>query len=550
MDKIIKKRDLILLSLIVIVGAFFFSNHIYSIIGDVGREVYYPKLILDNQVLFKDIFNIFGPFAYLFNAILYKIFGANLSVLVFVGYFTALSVVLGTYMLAKQFLDRNTSFLIALFVSAAGIYTIHDFRYMFCPYTYAILYGLIAFIWGLYFFSKYFQTNNNKYIYLTSFLTGLACCSKYEFLLFALFLFVFLIFNKKDFKTLTLSLLCFLASVIICFAYLFYQGLTVKDFVASLVLIKNLVATDAYQYFYKVNNGTFFSVSSIKILGLAAAKFIGFYLLFAIAFKLFRKEKPITIMLFVFPLLYFIYLVYSSAGMDEILCYIPVFCSILFIIQYKTLDIREKFIIVCTLLVSLKVFLNCNIRFYGVYFLPALLIILFILLKKYPQLNVAFKIYTLLVLFGLLSVNIMERQTFGIPVQNINLYTQNSMAYKMGQAIQYIKENTDENDTVVVFPDGLLINFETGRPVSKQYNSAQAPYLELFKEENYIKYFTENKPEIFILTNKGQWEYNQSRMCDSYANALCEFIRENYKEVVIFRFNNDDEPFYIYRKID
>ena len=120
----------------------------------------------------------------------------------------------------------------------------------------------------------------------------------------------------------------------------------------------------------------------------------------------------------------------------------------------------------------------------------------------------------------------------------------------MGQAIQYIKENTDENDTVVVFPDGLLINFETGRPVSKQYNSAQAPYLELFKEENYIKYFTENKPEIFILTNKGQWEYNQSRMCDSYANALCEFIRENYKEVVIFRFNNDDEPFYIYRKID
>ena len=50
-----------------------YAHNIHPII-DCGREVYYPQEILNGKVLYKDLFNIYGPFAYLFNAFLYKIF--------------------------------------------------------------------------------------------------------------------------------------------------------------------------------------------------------------------------------------------------------------------------------------------------------------------------------------------------------------------------------------------------------------------------------------------------------------------------------------------
>jgi hypothetical protein len=556
MNKILKKCDLyiLLLILITIVGTYFFSNYIFTIIGDVGREIYYPKLVLDNQVLFKDIFNIFGPFSYLFNALLYKIFGVKLSVLIIAGYFSALLTVLGTYMLAKQFLDKNTSFIISSVVAIAGVYNIHDFRYIFCPYAYAIVYGLIAFIWGLYFFDKYFQTNKNKYIYITAFLTGIACCSKYEYILFALFLFVFFIFYKKDskIKTLTLCSLCFLTPILICFSYLAYKGLTVNDFINALVLIKKLVATNAYQYFYSNCVGTFISENIFKILVMASEKFIVFYVLFYLACKLFRKQKLLGLILFSLPLLYFIYLIYMAYPYDNFLCYVIILCLILFIMQYKTLSVREKFIVISALLVSLKIFWNCNIKYYGVYFIPVLFIILFILLKKYPQLNITFKVYIVLVLLVLLSSNIMERRTYniGVPVQNITLYIPNSSAYKINRTVKYIKKHTRKNDTVVIYPDGLFINYVTGRPSIKKYDSAQAPYMEIFNEKKYIKHLKKNKPEVFILTNRSQNIYNQTKMCDSFGNNLCNFIKKNYKEDKIYKYSdNDNEPFLIYKRI-
>ena len=49
-------------------------GHYNNIMLDVGREVYYPEQILNGKILYKDLFVIYVPFAYLFNFILFKIF--------------------------------------------------------------------------------------------------------------------------------------------------------------------------------------------------------------------------------------------------------------------------------------------------------------------------------------------------------------------------------------------------------------------------------------------------------------------------------------------
>ena len=72
MINIFKKYKFEFLIFILTVFAVFITfQHNIGLIIDCGREVYYPQEILNGKVLYKDLFNIYSPFAYLFNAFLF-----------------------------------------------------------------------------------------------------------------------------------------------------------------------------------------------------------------------------------------------------------------------------------------------------------------------------------------------------------------------------------------------------------------------------------------------------------------------------------------------
>ncbi|MFQ8625165.1 MAG: hypothetical protein ACLSA2_01150 [Candidatus Gastranaerophilaceae bacterium] len=78
MEKVLKDyKYLILLWILCLAGLVFFTGHYAGILIDFGREVYYPERILEGKILYKDLFNIYGPLSYQINALLYKIFGAS-----------------------------------------------------------------------------------------------------------------------------------------------------------------------------------------------------------------------------------------------------------------------------------------------------------------------------------------------------------------------------------------------------------------------------------------------------------------------------------------
>ena len=82
MREILKENKyLIALCALCIAGLALFLGHYSEFLIDVGREIYYPERILQGDILYKDLFDIYGPLAYQFNAILYKLFGAKLSTL-------------------------------------------------------------------------------------------------------------------------------------------------------------------------------------------------------------------------------------------------------------------------------------------------------------------------------------------------------------------------------------------------------------------------------------------------------------------------------------
>ena len=105
------KKYLIVLWLLCIAGLMFFVGNYAGILIDFGREVYYPEQILNGKILYKDLFNIYGPFAYQINAILYKIFGAKLSTLYGVGCVCSILTVSGIFMLSRGFQKNTKKFL-------------------------------------------------------------------------------------------------------------------------------------------------------------------------------------------------------------------------------------------------------------------------------------------------------------------------------------------------------------------------------------------------------------------------------------------------------
>ena len=80
-----EKKSLLLILALYLITFILTYGRMGSLTVDCGREAYIPYAIMQNKVLYKDIFCIYGPFPYLFNAFFYKIIGANLNVLYFIG---------------------------------------------------------------------------------------------------------------------------------------------------------------------------------------------------------------------------------------------------------------------------------------------------------------------------------------------------------------------------------------------------------------------------------------------------------------------------------
>lgn len=276
-------KYLVFLWLICILGLIFFVGHFSGILIDFGREVYYPEQILKGKVLYKDLFNIYGPFSYQINAILYKIFGAKLSALFGAGIACSLLTVSGIYLIAKKFLSGFLSFSIGIFSIVIGVATTSIFNFHF-PYSWAMLYGLVAFLYSLLFLIKFQEDNKVQNLYFSSFLAGICITCKYDFLLYTLVI-LFFIFKNKNFK----ALITFFIVPILSYGILFIQGMRFADIFNTLQIVNTMAHTKTLTYFYQ-NSGVYFTSKSILWNAFQLFVFAVIFGLFLFGWNLFKKK--------------------------------------------------------------------------------------------------------------------------------------------------------------------------------------------------------------------------------------------------------------------
>ncbi len=478
-----ENKYLIILWILCIAGLAIFLGHYSGFLIDIGREVYYPERILAGDVLYRDLFNIYGPLAYQINAVLYKIFGTKLSTLYGAGAICSLLTVSGVYLLATRYMSKFLSFSLGLFTIAVGVTTTSIFNFHF-PYSWAVLYGLVAFIYSLYFIKDK--------LWLSALLAGVCITCKYDFLLYG-FVILFLIVKQRDWK----ALLSFVSVPILSFGILFVQGLRISDLINSFTIVKNMAKSKTLTYFYQ-NSGIYFHP---KALLMDLVLFLKFAIPFGgILFGTWKNKKIITIISFILAIFFF--------DAKVMFGFLPI---LLFIaIWFKNFNLLT----VSILLVSAKVFWVLIMGSYGTYYVSLLLIALLSLLPR--KFDKVVGIY-----FVILSI-------FVFVANNKNSYVKTP-----DKIVEYIKENTKPTDKIVVFPEGMIINFLANRQSDGFYNSLLPLYIETFGEDKIVEHFEQNPPEYIILNNLNMKDYYFEYICKDYALDFCGFVQENYELVEV-----------------
>lgn len=495
--------------------------HQGSLIIDLGREVYYPKRILEGSILYKDLFNIYGPFSYLYNAFLFKIFGLKLNILYFSGIITASAIISLIYLISRQFFDKLLSFSISTITLIIGCFSFYIFNYIF-PYSFSMTYGMAFCLTSIYLLLLFLRNNNTILYYLSTFFAGLAISNKYEFIPYCL-IFVYVAFkNKLSLKQNIVSFVTLITTPLICFGFLFLQGLNIGDIIHNFKDIYAMSKTNTLSYFYSISGLTF----QKQTLGLLIRNFLMTLFPIALLYNghyFLGKSKIKAYFLFALS----VFFTFKLASLETFI-FLPLLLIILMFLYFKKQNEEAKLLSIASLLVSLKVFWATALNSYGVYFIPILLISIITFIKKdYRKFISAYLIFLSIAFF---AYNLPARKTISNPIKTNmgKIYVSSEYKDTSNNILKFINENTKTTDKILILPEGLFFNYLTNRVSDDYYNSYLPLYVETFGESRLINALKKDKPDYIIMHNFSTSDYYFKSMCNDYGFEICDFIKNEY----------------------
>lgn len=489
--------QLILFNAIILLTFIIGYGHFGDIMVDSFREAYIPSEVIKGQVLYKNIFTIYAPFSYLFNALLFKIFGVHLSVLYGAGLCATYGILNIVFAIANKFMNKTYSLSIVLFIISVSVLSPNVFNFYF-PYSYGILYGILFILASIYFALKdKFQLSYLMYSF--------ALCCKYEFI----FLLPLLFYVTRT-KDLWKNILALILPFVITYAPLFIMGASLSDIITSCQIILSMSSTKTIYWFYSVMGLTF----RWELIPIYIINFLKIFipLLFMYYFR--------SWWLILLTTIYFYFVV-----TPELFIYAFPLILILLVRKFSTISHEKLFFVLASLLVSMKIFFAETFMSYGIFFIPFALISIFLLIP--PR----FK-KPLFIIILICALNFGIKNSISLASKNIKIKTERGIVYtsekSVLETINYIQNNTSGTDKIVVYPECLAINFMTRRKSDNKFYSLIPLYVETFGEELITKRIDFIKPEYIVISNYNTSNYYYSYFGQDYAGEIYNYILKNY----------------------
>jgi len=541
-----------------------------DLIIDTGRELWLPAELLKGKILYKDIVSFHGLLPPYLIAGLYKLFGVSVNTLIYTGIAITLIVSFTVYRIARFFLDQAFSTLIVLnflFVCAFGCYIRCAIFNFILPYAFASTFFTMFTVLSIYFFLKFIFAGKKKNILIWAlFLTAaLLCRLESALAVWPAFGLSGLILAVRQQKVERCKLLAYLFLPLIitalCYGVFFLITHTFHDFCESSIMAIKATADTPMG---KKGLGLDDVPSSLSQISLSFLLHIAVFFALAMLCRIVNKFQngDKTFAQTIIPLLA-AFLFFMALKQSFLLYEIQFRCltlvllcgTIAYFLQAvgriptnRSLGLFVLF--AASSLITCRIFFAPSVHRYGFFLLtlPLLCYYCFFgdMLKN--MLEVRFKIpfgplHTAIACFFILMIipywetsNIVyARYSEFISTSKGDFrysnYVQNNMFWK---TIDYLKKNTPKSSTVVVFPEGVGINFFTERTMPLRYCNFIPPDIKLFGEDRMLAEMKAAKIDYIVILTRDTSDFGPTSFGVDYAKKIQKWIDDNYVPVKQF----------------
>ena len=580
MRKQLKHYDKSIIVILSIIGCFIYVLSVTWLrwgnpLVDTFRDFWIPLQILKGKILYKEVFYEYGFFPPYFFAFLYAIFGVHIMTLANCGIGITLIFIFILYKLARFFLDEFISCIVVitfLFVFAFGYnYSLEIFNFIL-PYSFASIFCLIFISSALYYFIKFIIWEKEKYLLLWSVFLSFAFLSRIELTLLIWVGFVsvfglFMVHNKNGpmwkwiIYLFTPLFVCFLGYFSFLYNMQAFAGF--KECIVNQIFFhKNSSFTqrvmgldDLLNNILLITHSFAIEVGLVLLIGIVSAQISSFFQ---------HKEKSRFLLIFSILFLFFIFIFsikYIKASI-QFRC-IPLILIIgitFFLINiFRSCEVKKNISLLTIFLISLlmiiRIFFAVAPTAYG-FFLTTLALICYyffffeiipeIFIFLFPSYSISFSkpLFSLLLACLFISLalsnwhitrNYYKLKNFQIKTDRGNIFSRNDQrALRYSEIIGYLRENTSQDDTLVVLPEGIGINFFSHRENPTGYLYFIPPVFEFISEEKIISRFEKTNLDYILIVNRETREYGFPYFGVHYGKNIDFWIKKHYSLKKLF----------------
>jgi len=542
--------EILFIFIFVILNSVIFCGHYRTLFVDRGRELLIPWGVLNGDVIYQSILTIYSPLSYLINAVGMFFLGKNISTLYILGTLNCCIFLSVFYFLCHEFLNRMISWLLVFTVVYGCVCYDGIINYLF-GHSFGMTYGLTAYLICLFCSIKFLKIKNISLLYIAAFFGGVALSLKMDFFPVIFIPFIPIINEKTNLKDIIKILGFLLLAPVLTFGFLFLQGLSFNELMSSLKFISDFTNTESMMNFYK-EVGTIPDFDLVKIFRYIL--FFGEFLiscLLVYAGLFFTQKQKKLYPLILSALISLLFLVFISEPYYHFV-FFPYILFIFFIFNYKTIINEEKLYILIFALFGLliRVWADLRMNFYGIYTLPFVYLVFSTLIcyfyrehKFFSKIKIEYFIAIFLFLhmsyYFLSDVKARTINNFPIKTEYGTIYLSKESQKDTKSLIEYIQNNTTENDKILVLPEGQMINFLCGRKSDLNLHMLDRLYYEALGEEKSLNLLKDTDSDYIVLVKGyGLGDFGKPYLY-SEENSVTKHLNDSYQTVEKFGNENN-----------